>query len=100
MPDLTVTVPHRLTQEEALNRIKRIIASAKKQYAGNVSDLQESWNGYIGTFKVSARGFSGSGDVTVGPTDVTLQLTLPFAAMLLKGQIESTIREQVSRLLG
>jgi hypothetical protein len=100
MPDVSVTVAHKRTQDEALNRIKRFIASVKKEYASNMSDFQESWNGYVGTFKVSARGFSGSGDVTVGPADVTLELTLPFPAMLLKGQIESTIREQVSRLLG
>lgn len=100
MPDLSVTVAHKLTQEEALNRIKRFIGSVKKQYGSNISDFQESWNGNVGAFKVSARGFSGSGAVTVGPTDVTLELTLPFPAMFLKGQIESTIQQQVTRLLG
>ena len=45
MPDLTATIPHRLTRSEAKRRIQEQLGSARRQYAGLLSDLKETWAG-------------------------------------------------------
>lgn len=99
MPNLAIWVPHRLPQDEALNRIKQFIAQAKVQYSDRISDLQENWNGYVGVFSIAGSGVSASGTIIVNAGDVTVQSTLPLVAMMFKGKIESTVRDVLSRVL-
>src|ERR1700732_1248440 len=61
MPDLIVSVSHRLSQDEALRRIQTVVAQAKTQYSDKIDDLQESWNGYVGAFQISAQNQKVSG---------------------------------------
>ena len=99
MSDLVVSVNHRLTQDDALRRIQAVVAHAKVQYADKISDLRDSWNGYAGAFDVSGMGQKASGTVAVNPSDVTVQIKLPFAASLFKPKIESGIRDALTRIL-
>jgi hypothetical protein len=99
MPGLIVSVSHRLSQDEALRRIKAVVAHAKVQYSDKISDLHESWNGYVGAVEASGMGQKGSGTVAVNPSDVTVHITLPFAALLFKSRIESAIRDTLMRIL-
>ena len=99
MPKLEIAVSHKLTQDEALARIKRLVASAKVQYSSKTGEIEESWNGYVGSFSGRAGGATASGTITVNPSSVVLDLTLPFIVMLAKGQIESGVREHLSRIL-
>lgn len=99
MVKLNMAVPHRLTQDEALRRIKKLFGEAKNEFADKVSDLREEWNGNTGTFSFTARGFSISGTLTVKPSGLELSGNLPFAAMFFKGKIESKIREHAEILL-
>ena len=99
MPGTIVSVSHRLSQDEALRRIRALIAQVKVQYSGKISDLHESWNGYLGVFDASGMGQRGAGTVAVNPTDVTVQITLPFAISLFKSKIESGIRDALTRIL-
>jgi hypothetical protein len=98
MPNLNLTIPHNLSQDEALRRIKDAIAQVKFQHSGNVEDLQENWNGHVGTFSGSAMGQSASGTITVNPSEIIFDLTLPFAATFFKSKIEAGIREFAAKL--
>ena len=99
MPKSTVHVPHTLGQQEALNRIKNILASAKEQHGDRISDLQEHWTNDGGTFSFRAMGFKISGNLKVTDHDVTIVGEYPFAAIPFKGTIEATLRERAERLL-
>jgi hypothetical protein len=99
MPNINISIPHQLPPEQALTRIKDFIAQAKTQYSNEIGNLQENWNGHVGTFSGSARGLSVSGILTVEASVVAVELTIPFAAMLFKGTIESGIRDQLTKLL-
>lgn len=99
MPNVNVSVPYQIPQDEALTRIKARIEQLKVQYANTVSNLTENWNGYVGTFSGSASGFSVSGSITVNPSLVTVEVALPFVAFPIKGQIESTIQNELTTLL-
>jgi hypothetical protein len=99
MPGLIVSVTHRLSQDEALRRIQVTVAQARTQYSDKINDLRESWNGYVGTFLVSAMNQQASGTVAVNPLDVTVQITLPLLAFGFKPMIESRIRDMLTRIL-
>jgi hypothetical protein len=99
MPELTVSIPHQLSQDEALRRIQSAIAQAKTQYSDKVAGLREEWNGYRGTFEMSAQNLQFIGTVTVNPSDVTVQTTLPFFMSLFKTTIESRMKDEMSRIL-
>ena len=99
MAKLNMAVPHRLTPDEALRRIKTLLGEVEIRYADKISDLREDWSDNVGTFSFSAMGFSVSGTLTVKPSEVELCGNFPFAAMFFKGKIESTIRERAETLL-
>ncbi len=99
MAKLNMSVPHKLSQDEALRRIKNLLGEVKNQFADEISDLREEWNGNMGKFSFSAMGFSMSGTLTVNPSEVELSGNLPFAATFFKGKITSTIRERAETLL-
>lgn len=99
MPKLVVIESHHLTQEEALKRIKGLLGQVKTQYADQISNLQESWNGNSGAFSFIAMGFNVSGTLTVTAKDVTVKGDLPFLAGMFKGKIETTIGERAKQLL-
>jgi hypothetical protein len=99
MPDLIVSVSHRLSQDEALRRIQAAVAQAKSQHSDKITDLQEVWNGYDGAFEISAQNQQVSATVAVNPSDVTVQTTLPFLAMVFKPMIETSMRNELMRIL-
>lgn len=94
-----MSVPHSLSQEKALNRVKNLLGQVKNQFADKISDLNENWDGNVGTFSFKAMGFAVSGTLTVTPAEVKLEGTIPWAASLFKGKIQDTIRERASELL-
>jgi hypothetical protein len=99
MPDLIVSVSHRLSQDEALRRIQAAVAQAKAQFSDKINELHVGWNGYFGAFKISAQNQEVSGTVAVNPSDVTLETTLPFLATFFKTTIESRMRDELTRIL-
>ena len=99
MAKLNMAVSHRLTQDEAVTRVKTLLGEVKKQFADKITDLREEWDGNRGKFSFSAMGFSVSGTLTVKSSEVELSGNLPFAASFFKEKIESTIRERAETLL-
>jgi hypothetical protein len=99
MPDLIVSVSHRLSQDEALQRIRATVAQARAEYADEIDDLRESWSGCVGDFQISAMSQQASGAVTVNPSDVTVQITLPFLALAFKSRIEFGMQDELTRIL-
>jgi len=100
MPKINLSVPHRLGQDEAKNRIASLIVDSRSRFAGKVSNVAESWNGYADAFSFEAMGFSVSGKLDVQPAQVLIELNLPFAAYPFKGRIENEILAHARQLLG
>ena len=99
MANLEMEIPHSLSQEEAVIRIKNMLTGLKNDHGDKISDLKEDWNGNVGTFSFTAQGFDIAGTLTVHPSTVELKGKLPFAVSLFKGAITKTIYEQASRVL-
>ncbi len=97
---LNMTVPHDLTQDEAIRRIQSLLGDLEKEFAGKISNLCEEWNGNTDKFSFLAKTkFSISGTITVKDREVELSGNLPLAAILFKEKIESSIRERAENLL-
>jgi hypothetical protein len=93
MPNVTVTVNHRLSRDGAIRRVRATIASALTQYGSRLQDFRENWDGgYLGFFSASAKGQQATGTVSVNPSDVTVQIELPLIAFGMKGRVEATLR--------
>jgi len=61
--------------------------------------LEESWVGNLLNFAFKAKGFNVKGSMQVAPSEVKIDGQLPFAAMIFKGKIEQTVREQLQKVL-
>ena len=99
MPKFVTSVPHGLSQEEATERVKRFLERIREKYGEQVSDLQEEWGENRGSFSFKTYGFNVKGNLLVEQEQVKVEGDLPFAAMMFKGRIESTIKENLERLL-
>jgi putative polyhydroxyalkanoate system protein len=99
MPKFGVRVPHTLAKDEARKRLERFIELLTEKSGGQVSDLQQSWEGDTLKFHFKTYGIAIDGGITIGDNELNLAGDIPFAAMMFKGKIESQIREQLERIV-
>ncbi|HEV8286674.1 MAG TPA: polyhydroxyalkanoic acid system family protein [Chitinophagaceae bacterium] len=99
MANLEVAIPHNLSEEEALSRVKNLFTEMKKEHGDKISNLKEEWNGNAGNFSFTAQGFDIAGTITVNPSTVELKGKIPFALSLFKGAITKTIQQQATKIL-
>ena len=99
MPRMKLEVPHTLNQDEALQRVQRMIHEAKALYASRIQALEEQWVENEGRFMLKVMGMTSEGTIVVNESVVRIESKIPLAAMVVKGQIEHGIRQQLGRLL-
>jgi hypothetical protein len=99
MAKLDITIPHQLSKEEALARIKTLLDKVKKEQGDQIRDLKEDWQGEKGNFQFTAMGFDLSGMIEVNDSNVSIDGKLPLALSLFKGRIENLITEKATELL-
>jgi len=99
MPTFTVRVPHALTPQEARNRLERFAETLQQRHQSQVSNLQQSWEGDTLHFRFKTYGIPLEGGITVADRELNVSGTLPFSAMMFRGKIESSIREELERLV-
>jgi len=98
MSKLSITIPHNLTQSEALNQIQKFLPELKEKHADKISDLQESWSGSTGTFELKISGFKVSGTLKVTDSAVIIDGTIPLLAVAFRSQIENAIIHEAEAL--
>jgi hypothetical protein len=99
MPSLTISVPHSLGAEEAMTRLKHFFEKLKERHQDKMSNLEEQWNGNRLDYAFSTFGFNIKGDLNVEPGEVKVNGSLPFAAMMFKGKIEQSVRDELEKVL-
>jgi predicted NBD/HSP70 family sugar kinase len=100
MPKINLSVAHQLGQEEARKRLAGLMAESRTRFAGKISQVAESWNGYVDTFSFQAMGFSVSGTLDVQPDQVSIEMNVPWAAYPFKARVENEILTHARQLLG
>jgi putative polyhydroxyalkanoate system protein len=99
MPSLSISMPHSLGADAATERLKTFFEKLKSRHQDKVSNLEEQWNGNRLDYSFSTFGFNIKGDLTVEPDEIKVNGSLPFAAMMFKGKIEQSVREELEKLL-
>lgn len=100
MPQMIVTVPHQLGQDEATRRLTQKLAQVKEKHLYEVRDLKENWaDPNTLQFQFKALGFAVDGKCQANAQNVTIDVNLPFAAMMVKGMIESQIKSELTQVL-
>ena len=99
MPRLNMAVNHALEPTEVVDRLKRFLDMVRRQYESQLSDYEENWSEQSGSFRFRAMGFKIDGNVVVEAEEVRIDGSLPLAALMFKGKIEETIRQQLERVL-
>ena len=99
MPKFNVQVPHSLSREEARTRLERFADNLQQKFQTQVSDLNQTWEDDTLRFKFKTYGIPLSGGITIGDASLDVDGDLPFSAMMFRGKIESSIREELERLV-
>lgn len=99
MPQFNVQVPHTLPQQEARERLNRFIDSLRQKFQDSVHDLEQNWDGDTLRFAFKTFGIPLKGGITIADHQLIVAGDLPFTAMMFRGKIESSIREQLERLV-
>jgi len=99
MPSLTISTPHALGKEEAVERLKKFFEKLKARHGDKVSNLEQEWTDNKLAYSFSTYGFNIKGDMTVEPDEVKINSALPFAAMMFKGKIEQSVKDELEKVL-
>ena len=98
MPSIQVTIHHKLTEHEAMSRIKHLVTKLKHDHNNKISDIQEEWHARHGKFHFVIKGFDLSGSVDLHPGTIEIHGKIPFVLALFRGKIKEVIKEKAKEL--
>lgn len=99
MPSFHVSVPHELGQAAARQRVEGFLDKVRRDLPAFVNEVDGAWKEDQMEFRLKASGMNISGTLVVAETAAEVSGNLPLAAVLFRGQIERTIKEELAKLL-
>jgi hypothetical protein len=99
MPKLTVTVPHALSEDQAVERLKDRFGDLRCRFGDRVADFEEQWDSNTLSYRFTTHGVKVQGTVAAADSNVTVTAELPLLAMPLKRTIENQIRGELEKIL-
>ena len=96
---ITVSIPHRLTADEARARLQKGVSDLRTQFAGKVARVEERWTGNHADFQVSVMGQTVAGRIDIEEHVARLEVDLPWLLAALAEKIAPAIKQQGSKLL-
>lgn len=95
-----IEVPHELSVGEAMLRLKNRIEEAKTDSRiGKVSEVKENWETPERLkFSFKVYGYHVEGFLEMLTSCVRIDFNLPFAAIMMKGMIESQLKAELARV--
>jgi len=91
---ITVSIPHRLGQAEALRRIKSGLGNVRANYSQFLTIDEETWTDNRLAFRLRTLGQAAAGTIDVEDDRVLLDVTLPWLLGVLAEKIVPTIRKE------
>lgn len=99
MPKIKINVPHKVSQEEVIKRLKNFSAELKKEHGDTISNLQERWENNKVEIDLSVKGISTKISMEITPQELIIIGKIPLIALPFKGKIEQTIKDKVEELM-
>jgi len=99
MPKLNFDVPNPIGQERALDLIQSFMPKVQERFKDSIKDVQQDVTGNVVSFSFKSMGMGIQGSLTVDEQQVNVAMDLPFAALMVKGKIQSEMTDALKRLL-
>lgn len=99
MPEMNFSIPHFITKEEALPRIKRLIGDLRIRYSEQIGDAHETWTSTRAHFDLTVQGVTITGTLAVDDAEVRITVEYPAALAPFSDRIERYIRDEAEALL-
>ncbi len=98
---VTISIPHKLGQDEARRRIEESFGKIQQQMTGGlgIMKFQQNWTGAHMDFSGGGLGQSLNGRLDVGPDSVNIQIDLPDMLAAIAEQITGRLRQSTQTLL-
>lgn len=100
---VVVTIPHRLSKEEAKNRLQNGLGQVRSQLlsqlAGKIASFEDSWTGDRMDFRLAALGQAVTGRIEVLDEAVRVEVDLPWILASLAEKVRARIQKQGTKLL-
>ncbi|MDQ3624597.1 MAG: polyhydroxyalkanoic acid system family protein [Verrucomicrobiota bacterium] len=96
---ISVTLPHRLTQDEVRAGLQAGIADLKTKFAGRIGEVQETWTGNTMNFRFAIMGQAVTGRVDILADALKLDIDLPWFLTMLADKIKPQVEREARRLL-
>ena len=96
---VVVTIPHRLTKEEAVRRLQKGFGDVRSTVGEKFMVLTDSWIGDHLDFRASLLGQTTTGTVDVGDHSVRLEIQLPWMLALLANKAKAIVQKQGQLML-
>ena len=99
MPSFSTEVPHTLGKEAAVEKLKDFLVKVKEDFKDQVSEMEGEWNDNVLTFSLTSYGFKIDGTLTAEEDSAKIAGSLPFAAAMFRGKIESSMAKELTKVL-
>jgi hypothetical protein len=97
--EFEVSVPHHLSQEDALKRIMSLVEELKTRFGGQVTEIHEEWSDNSCHFSMKLKMFRLAGSILVEPKVVVIRGTMPLGTGRYEKKAKSMIQDQAQKLL-
>ena len=96
---IKIAIPHRLSRQEATQRLQSGFADFRKQYASNLAQMEDRWTGDHMDFKATVFGQSITGRIDVRDSSVDLEVDLPWVFAVLAEKVKGQLQQAGQKLL-
>jgi hypothetical protein len=96
---VVVTIPHKLSKEEAIRRLKKGFGDVRSAFGEKFVVLNDDWTGDHLDFKASLLGQTTTGTVDVGEHNVRLEVQLPWMLAMLANKAKAIVQKKGQLML-
>ena len=93
-----IQIPHKFTQPQAVDRVKKGLMQAKPQLQGQVKIDKEEWQDNMLTFAFTTQGKQVTGTLKILKDEFIIDAKLPLLWRMFEGKIQKAIEEQIKAL--
>ena len=97
MPKVTVRLPHQLDPTAAFAKVQPALEKTVTDFQGH--DLSLTGGDTASSFTFKSMAFTIKGRAEATPSEVVVEVELPFAAMMFKDKAERAIAKNIKRAL-
>lgn len=99
MPGFATSVTHKLGAPAATERLKTFLEDVRRDHGDKLKDARGEWQGTTLHFSFTAYGMGIQGTMEVSDNSVNVTGKLPLAAAFFRGQVETSIRDELVKEL-